>query len=199
MNLRDLPIARKLALLVAGNTLFALLLITLVFTAGAALKVYRDTQAQLATLAMVIGENSRAALAFRDVEGALATLTALRNQPGIVAARLFDPAGVQFARYAPPRRTDASPALRLVAAVFPARLSIAEDIVEDGVAVGRIEIDADIAPVWLGLLEGLGLALLLALATGLLAIYFGLRLSTLVTAPIEALAAVTRRVLYKRD
>jgi LmbE family N-acetylglucosaminyl deacetylase len=100
MKLRDLPIARKLALLVAANTLIALVLISLVFTAGAALKVYRDTQEELLTLAMVIGENSRAALAFDDSRSATDTLAALRARQGIAAARLVDPRGIVFASYA---------------------------------------------------------------------------------------------------
>jgi signal transduction histidine kinase/CheY-like chemotaxis protein len=202
MKLRDLPIARKLALLVAANTLIALLLITLVFAIGAAIKSYRDTQEQLQTLAMVIGENSRGALAFGDSENAAATLAALQVLPDIAAARILTPQGTVLARYVPGAQLslhDTLPFHDAIDALLPIDIGSAYDINEGGHNIGRIEIHAHIPRVWLDLLKGLGLATLIALLVALLTLYFGLRLSDIIITPILALASTSRRVSHEND
>jgi signal transduction histidine kinase/CheY-like chemotaxis protein len=202
MKLRDLPIARKLALLVAANTLVALVLISAVFSVGAVLKVYRDTQEELLTLAMVIGENSRAALAFGDRRSASDTLAGLRARPGIAAARLVDPQGVVFASYAaapaePPGSLSAPH--RLVAALLPTTVRMRYPIAEDVATIGSIEIDAEISHVWLGLAQDLALIAMIAVALTALALFFGLRLHRIVTLPIITLASVSRHVSRQKD
>jgi signal transduction histidine kinase/CheY-like chemotaxis protein len=201
MKLRDLPIARKLALLVAANTLVALVLISLVFTVGAILKVYRDTQEELLTLAMVIGENSRAALAFGDSQSATDTLAALRARPGIAAARLVDPRGSVFASYAAASgHAGGSPVPhRLVATLLPTTLSMSYPIAEGATTIGSVEIDAEISHVWLGLAKDLGLTAMIAVALTALALFLGLRLHRIVTVPIRTLASVSRHVSRQKD
>jgi signal transduction histidine kinase/CheY-like chemotaxis protein len=201
MKLRDLPIARKLALLVAVNTLIALVLISLVFTVGAALKVYRDTQEELLTLAMVIGENSRAALAFGDSRSATDTLAALRARAGIAAARLVDPLGIVFASYAATgaRADNSSAPHRLVAALLPTTLSMSYPIAEGAATIGSVEIEADISHVWLGLARDLALIAMIAMALTALALFFGLRLHRIVTVPLTTLASVSRHVSRQKD
>jgi signal transduction histidine kinase/CheY-like chemotaxis protein len=197
MTLRDLPIARKLALLVAVNTLLALLLITLVFAAGVALKVYRDTQKELLTLAMVIGENSKAALAFGDNESAAQTLAALQARGGITVARLTDPRGAVLARYLP--ETTAPPAEHELLPMFPATLSMRHEILEGTTLIGRVEIDADITHVWVDLARDLRVIAVIAMLLTALALSFGLRLHRIVTEPILALARMSRRVSSEQD
>ena len=58
----------------------AVVLIALVFSVGNAIARYHGTEAQLQALAQVMGENSRAALAFGDRESAQTSLAALRDE-----------------------------------------------------------------------------------------------------------------------
>jgi len=99
---RDLPIRSKLMTGFMLTTLVALLVMM------AALSIYdrktfrEEAQADVNTLAGVIGENASSSLVFNDPETARATLGALRAQPHIVAGILFDKEGKVFASYMTP-------------------------------------------------------------------------------------------------
>ncbi|HEU4601846.1 MAG TPA: ATP-binding protein [Steroidobacteraceae bacterium] len=54
---------------------------------------------QISTLARIIATNSTAALAFHDVDDAQEVLAALRNEPSVSTAALYDEHGAVFARY----------------------------------------------------------------------------------------------------
>jgi diguanylate cyclase (GGDEF)-like protein len=56
-------------------------------------------ESRLATLADVIGQNSTAALVFKDKQAADEVLQALRQEPSIVSACLFDRSGLLFSEY----------------------------------------------------------------------------------------------------
>ena len=77
MKLHDLPIGRKLTLILAATT-GADLLATLAFSAGGMYRLYRDSEYRLQTLARLTSQNSHGALAFGDDNAARALLAALR-------------------------------------------------------------------------------------------------------------------------
>jgi signal transduction histidine kinase/FixJ family two-component response regulator len=54
---------------------------------------------QVSTLARIIAANSTAALAFQDERDAVSVLSALKSEPNIVAAALYDADGVLFVTY----------------------------------------------------------------------------------------------------
>ena len=90
MNIHDWPIVRKLGVLLAFNTALAMLAIVAVFILGSAYTRHRDMEQQLNAMAQVIGENSRAAIAFNDPGGAQSVLRALQAQEEIRTVTLFD-------------------------------------------------------------------------------------------------------------
>ena len=96
---RDMPIQKKLMriiLLISG----AILIVT--STAFFTYEFYafrQNTTQKLSTLAQVIATNSTAALAFDDHKTATEILIALKAEPHIIAAALFDNKGVLFCRY----------------------------------------------------------------------------------------------------
>src|ERR1700691_4479210 len=61
--------------------------------------------ARLTTLAEVVGKNSTAALNFNDQAAAIEVLEALRAEPSLITACLYDSAGTLFAQY----KRDSSP------------------------------------------------------------------------------------------
>ena len=70
MKLHDLPIGRKLTLILAATTGAAVLLATLAFSAGGMYRLYRDSEYRLQTLARLTSQNSHGALAFGDDDAA---------------------------------------------------------------------------------------------------------------------------------
>lgn len=201
LNWRDFSIVHKLGLLLAFNTLAAVLLIAVVFGVSNAIARYHWTEEQLRVLAQVVGENSRAALAFGDRESARQTLTALRANEEIDQVRLLDSQGVPFAQagFSDQLSHGGSLGERLVYSVFPASLDVVHVIVEDGQVVGRVELSAHLLHLWLDLLESQALMALLALLLASLAVWFGMRLRRIVTDPILGLAQVSTRVSREQD
>lgn len=200
MKWRDLSIVRKLGLLLAFNTLVAVLAIALVFSIGSAYSRYHDTQAQLLALATVVGENSRAALAFDDPASARQTLSALAAKEEIDAVRLLDAQGALFVQVQFPRLDHDGGLLdHLVVAALPATLEVHHPMTDGGQTVGRIELSAHLLHIWLDILAGQAAMVLLGTLLAALAVHFGMRLRRIVTDPILALAQVTHRVSREQD
>ena len=97
--LRDLPIKRKLILVILLTSTFALWLM------GTALITYefvtfrRSLAVNMSVLARIIGSNSTAALAFDDAPGAHEILAALAAEHQVTAAAVYDQNGKLFARF----------------------------------------------------------------------------------------------------
>ena len=201
MNLRDLPIVRKLGLLLAFNTAIAVLAIAAVFSVGTAISRYQGAQEQLDAMANVIGENSRAALAFNDAEGARQVLNALRNKLEIESATLRDAKGEVFAEviFSNGKRPNATWVEKLTGLVFPSSLQAEHRIEDAAVQVGDLKLRAQLSQIWINLLESLAWMMLIAVALSALAVYFGLRLHHFLTDPILGLAKVSHQVSKDQD
>src|SRR5262245_39220487 len=86
------------------------LLISLLASFGYEYFTYRNSAVRnLTTLGSVIATNSTAALAFRNEDDARSILSALRAEPHVTAAALFDSKGQLFATYPENLRVDAVP------------------------------------------------------------------------------------------
>ena len=99
LNLRQSSIARKLTgitLLVSGT---ALLSACLAFFAYDQYTFREDLVRNLAAQAQIIGYNSVSAIMFNDPQTATSTLSALSNQPDIIAAGILTADGRVFAHY----------------------------------------------------------------------------------------------------
>lgn len=200
-TLRDLPIARKLGLLLALNTTLAVVAIALVFSVGTAITRYQDARSQLIALSEVMGETSRAALAFNDQDGARVVLEALRARLDINHAILTDRRGAVFvdADFDAGHEHDGSLMERLVYSLFPSTMAVSHSIEDEGVAIGRIELEIHLYHIWLGLLKSLGLMVVIGVVLSGLAVYFGLRLRSILVDPILGLARVSHQVSARQD
>jgi signal transduction histidine kinase/DNA-binding response OmpR family regulator len=199
--LRNLPIARKLGLLLAFNTTIAVVAIALVFSLGTAISRYQDARNQLLALSEVMGETSRAALAFNDKDGARAVLMALRARLEISQATLTDRRGAVFTdlQFDATHPHVGSLGERVVYRLFPATMAVSHTIVDDGVPIGRIELVAHLYHIWLGLLKSLGGMVVIGVALSALAAHFGMRLRSIVVDPILGLAKASYRVSTEQD
>ena len=99
MRLKDTPIQRKLMRVILVTSGTVLLLTCTAYFAYEFFTFRQTTVRQLSTLAKIIAANSTAALAFDSREDANEILTALKAEPHIVAACLYDKEGKLFSHY----------------------------------------------------------------------------------------------------
>ncbi|HVY24323.1 MAG TPA: PAS domain S-box protein [Steroidobacteraceae bacterium] len=103
--LRNVPIRRKMMLMLMITSGTVLLLTCLAFITYEYHEFRRHAVSNITTLAKVLATNSTAALAFDNTDDANDVLQVLKAEPSIVAAALYDRNGHLFARY--PRQMDA--------------------------------------------------------------------------------------------
>ena len=111
MPLRDWPIKQKLTAILLLVSSSVLLLTAAAFVTYEVLAIRRTTLKNLSTLGRVIAANSTASLAFANEADATEILSALRAEPHVVAAGLYDKNGRLFARYPASLPGDALPAI----------------------------------------------------------------------------------------
>jgi len=99
---RDLPIRSKLMTGFMLTSLVALLIMMGALTFYDRETFRGEAEADVNVLAGVIGENASSSLVFNDPETARTTLGALKAQPHITAALVFDRDGKPFASYTTP-------------------------------------------------------------------------------------------------
>ena len=99
MGFRDLPIRRKLALLILTASAFAVVLACVGFAIYERQTFRADTVDELAALADTLGANTAASLAFDDQKTAREMLAALRAEHDVMGACLYDNHGNIFAEY----------------------------------------------------------------------------------------------------
>jgi PAS domain S-box-containing protein len=99
MAFKDLPIRGKLMTILLATTGAALTLTCLAFIAYEYFSFRYAATNNLRTLGRIIANNSTAALAFDNRDDAEEVLSALKAEPHVVAAGLYDSHGMLFARY----------------------------------------------------------------------------------------------------
>jgi signal transduction histidine kinase len=109
MALRDWPIKKKLTAILLLVSSLVLLLTSAAFVTYEVLAIRRTTLKNLSTLGRVIASNSTASLAFANEADAREILSALKAEPHVVAAGLYDKNGRLFSRYPAGLPLDALP------------------------------------------------------------------------------------------
>ncbi|MEP7320582.1 MAG: ATP-binding protein [Saprospiraceae bacterium] len=99
MNLKDTPIQRKLMKVILLTCGIVLSLMCVAYILFESFSFRQNVKTNVATLAAVIASNSTAALAFLSPQDAVEILSALKAEPHITAACLYDESGNQFATY----------------------------------------------------------------------------------------------------
>ena len=145
--LRQLPLARKLVLIMMATSSVALLVACSFFLGYDIIGFRRTIAAQLNTLADITGANSAAALTYHDPNSARLVLQALHAEPHIVAAGIYGTDQILFASY----HRDSSSRVGLPSqspqqgSYFgPDRLNDCKPILLDGEAIGTICLESDL-------------------------------------------------------
>src|SRR5436309_1455478 len=85
----DLPIKRKLTLVITLTCFIALSLASAAFIATEIVSFRRTAVRDITTLAQLIGTNASVALTFDDAKSATEILATMRARPDVVSARLY--------------------------------------------------------------------------------------------------------------
>ncbi len=201
--LRDLPIRRKLMVVMMLATVVALLL------SGAALLWYElrdfrvNLEANISTMARIVGLNSTAAISFNDGPAAAETLSGLKVEPQILGAAIYLENGGRFVEY---RRKGSRAELPLASGPDGCTISGDQMIRVSGLfdereraRVGTIYIVADCGGVRQRIQSYAGLLGLVLLTSALVALALSARLQCYISEPILRLARTTEVIASKRD
>ena len=202
MPLRNVPIRRKLMTIML-LTVGLVLLPTCAAFLGYELLMFRSAAVrELSTLAHIVAANSTAALAFRNPDDAHEVLGALKAEPSILAATLYDADGQVFSVYPE----------SLAASAFPrtpepsgfrfesGRLIGFEPVVQvENRRLGTLFLASDMRPIYARLRLYGGIALLVMLVALAAAYLVSLKLQQQISRPIMALAKTARAVSERHD
>jgi signal transduction histidine kinase len=201
--LRDWPIKRKLTAMLLLISGLVLLLTSAAFVTYQLVAFRQTTLKNLSTLGRVIAANSTASLAFANEADATEILSALRAEPHVVAAALYDKNGRLFARYPLHLPDDALPAaLASDGYRFELRYLIGlEPVAELGnPRLGTLYLKSDLKAVsralWLSAAIAAGVMAVSLLAAYVLAALLQGRISQPVLALAETARAVSTRQNY---
>jgi signal transduction histidine kinase len=201
MPLQNTPIRRKtmaIILLTSG----AVLLLTCTSLFVYEFVAYRESTARsLATLGKVIAANSTAALAFENQDDAKEILGALKAEPHIVAACLYDSNGKVFSTYPPGLSIEALPAApKQDGHQFEsASLSSILPVAQGTKRLGTLYLKSDMGAIYERFRLYGGIVVLVITVSFLLAYTLSRALQKQISEPILALAETAKAVSDRRD
>jgi signal transduction histidine kinase/DNA-binding response OmpR family regulator len=202
MGLKNLPIQRKLTLLMLAVSVFALLLACGGFALYERASFRRATLEELSALAETLGANTAASLAFNDQKTAKDMLGALKGEHHILAACLYDSHEKIFAEY---RRADLPHSFQMPAWHADGSRSDSESLILfrpvllGDEQTGSIAIVSDLSGFRAKIFEYAKIALLVLLVSVEVTYLVSLRLVRVVIQPILTLSEIAARVSSQED
>lgn len=200
---RDLPIRRKMRLIVVLAASAALLLACTAFVLLEFFSFRQRVHAELASLADILGAGSTAAISFNDQARAQENLAALEMQPLIEAAFIIDTENQVFASFV---RSDLVGKVAPPPAPLPAaegrptqQFAVFSPITLDGQIIGWIYLQADPSGLTKRLQEILLIAFLVLAISLLPALALGQGLQRLVSDPLMRLAGTAKELTRTGD
>ena len=99
VQFRDLPIGKKLLIIIMGICIITLLVSLAAFLTFDLVELRKEAVRELSTTARIIGRNCSAALIFNDPTDAAENLAGLRSNPSVISAWIFTNEDRSFAAY----------------------------------------------------------------------------------------------------
>jgi two-component system sensor histidine kinase/response regulator len=200
---RDLPIKRKLMLIVMLTSGISLVLAGVAFVLYERSVFRREMVTGLTTLAEITAANSTAALAFNDPKSLEAdTLSPFRSRANIIAVCLYSGNGDVFAQYvrADQQSTFRAPKVEADGARFRGNdLDLFYPVVLDGKRIGTIYVVSDLEEFEQRMWSYLGIVGLVLAASALFAFMLSSVLQRLISKPLLDLARTTDLVAKDRN
>lgn len=193
-RIRELPLGRKLTLLLLVPCLVVLLL------AGGALLVFQismfrnDFARDLSSVADIVGANATASIAFDDPKSAAEILDSLKAKEHVVGAVLIRPDGTVFARYGRPIGAPLiEPEKRLTFRSEDAL--IVQPILLEGKPVATLNVVSDYRSVYASLMKLISWMLLIVVVMGVgVAWFLSTRLQRSISDPILRLSRTAQTI-----
>jgi PAS domain S-box-containing protein len=202
MPLRNAPIRRKLMAIMLLTSGLVLLLTCATFLAFELVAFRRTAIRELSTVGQIIASNSTAALAFQNPEDAREVLAALKAEPHILSAVLYDADGRVFSAYPD----------SLAASSFPQGpgpvgyrfehgriVGVAPVVQGENRRLGTLHLESDMESLYERLRLYAAIALVVMLVSLLAAYLLARKLQHQISLPILGLAETARAVSERHD
>lgn len=201
MKLKDTPIQRKLMRVILQTSGAVLILTCTAFFAYEYFSFLQTTKAQLSTLGEIIASNSTSSLAFDDAEDAGEILNALKAEPHIVGACLYDKDRRIYSRYpanAPDEAFPAAPGAQGYRYI-KAHLEGFEPVIQGNKKLGTLYLKSDMGAMYDRILLYGGVGFIVVVFSFLVAYFLSKRLQKTITDPILTLADTARAISEQGD
>ena len=194
-------IRRKLVTAMMLTSTTVLLLVGAVFVAHDVVSFRRLLVQSLVTRANILAANSTAALAFRNPEDASQVLDALRTDPRMIAAALYDEQGRSFATYPPSVSPGVVPPMSGPTGhrFEKSDLIVMQPVVEDGRRLGTLYLKSDLRELDDRLRVDAMVVLLAILGSIVVAFALSTWLQRRIAQPVLTLAGVARSISERKD
>jgi len=197
---RDLPIRRKLMTGFMLTSLVALM----ITMGGLALydraAVRNEVQADGQVVTGIIAENAASSIVFNDPETATQTLAALRAQPDVIAAYLFDIDGKLFASYATPSAGAAPKSVPSDDTRFEhGMLTVTRAVIFNKARVGTVHLRSGLAALEERRNQYLKIAAIVLTIATIVALAFSAAFQRAISRPILELLHVEKRVSREKN
>ncbi len=200
-SFRDFPIKSKMTVAVLGTTLVALLAACVAFFAYERVTFSEAMSRNLSVLAEALASNSTAALSFTDADDAADTLKALRAEPSVEAAGLYNVEGAVFATYSRDKVPQVVPPQPEADGTrFEAdRLVVVRPVMLKDDRLGTLYLRADLAVLTARLRSYAQISAIVLFGSLLLAFVLSSALQQAITRPIFALTGTVQNIAGTRD
>jgi diguanylate cyclase (GGDEF)-like protein len=201
-NFRNIPIRRKLSLLIVTISTVSLLLASIAFITSDRISIQQTITDNLRTMANIIAANSTAALLFSDPVAAQETLDFLKTQQHIQTAAIFSMNEREFARYIKPGLKLELPSAKLKnenALFWGEYVELYTHITYQGEQIGVVYLRSDIDLIHDRLTRLLGIIALVFAVSLLVSFILSAKLQRIITDPLLRLSAIARQVRTEKN
>jgi signal transduction histidine kinase len=195
------PIQRTLMRVILVTSGAVLLLTCSIYFAYEYYTFRQSTLRQLTTLGQIIAANSTAAVAFQSHDEAYEILSALKAEPHIVAAGIYDKDGKLFVAYpANVSPTEFPKQIKTMGYVFEESSLIGfQPVVQEDNHLGTLFLKSDMGAIYSRFRLFAGIAVSAILLSLVLAYILSERLQKKISQPIMALAETAKAISVRRD
>jgi len=207
-RLRNLPLTRKVQIIILTAASVALLSASLLQLLGQGLQARNAIRAQLSVLADVVGQNSLGALTFEDSEQANRVLSSLEAQSSVEAAAVFTSSGEALGGLLVEGDADVPTdwiALQRENGLSASRmigfhtLELVQPISFEGEAIGTIFVRSNLRPVFTSIYRSMALTALALLIGTVIAFGLSSLLTPAIVRPIRTLSVLAQSVSADED
>ncbi|MGH7507281.1 MAG: histidine kinase dimerization/phospho-acceptor domain-containing protein, partial [Longimicrobiales bacterium] len=200
---RDAPIKRKLTVIIMLTSTVTLLVACAGFFTYDVIRFRRVMLQDLATVAEMLGQSSRAALIFQDPQFIDQLLAGLEAKPEVEEAIVVGATGEALARYL---RADLPAAPVSIPALRPGEhhyefdgLTLARPVIYQNEVLGAVYISSDLSELYAYIRTYAGILVLLILASLFVGLFLSSFLQRFISEPILHLATVQGEVAQRKD